>query len=46
MVVTLVRGRRCTTSWYDLDFTFDLAVVTVTFKILSGYISTTVGVGS
>ena len=23
-------------SWCDLDFTFDLAVVTLTYKILSG----------
>ena len=23
-------------SWYDLDLTFDLAVVTLIFKILSG----------
>ena len=27
---------RCATSWSDLDLTFDLAVVTLTFKILSG----------
>ena len=29
-------GCRCATSWSDLDLTFDLAVVTLTFKILSG----------
>ena len=29
-------GCRCITSWCDLDLTFDLAVVTLTFKILSG----------
>ena len=27
---------RCATSWSDLDLTFDLAVVTLTYKILSG----------
>ena len=32
----LVRGCRCATSWCDLDLTFDLAVVTLTYKILSG----------
>ena len=32
----LVRGCRCATSWSDLDLTFDLAVVTLTYKILSG----------
>ena len=26
---------RCTTSWCDLDLTFDIALVTLTFKILS-----------
>ena len=36
MVGTLVRGCRCPMSWCDLDFTFDLAVVTLTYKILSG----------
>ena len=36
MVGTLVRGCRCATSWCDLDLTFDLAVVTLTYKILSG----------
>ena len=29
-------GCRCATSWCDLDLTFDLAVVTLTYKILSG----------
>ena len=33
---TLVREHRCVTSWCDLDLTFDLAVVTLTYKILSG----------
>ena len=32
----LVRGCRCATSWSDLDLTFDLAVVTLSLKILSG----------
>ena len=36
MVGTLVRGRRCAMSWCDLDLTFDLAEVTLTYKILSG----------
>ena len=36
MVGTLVRSRRCSTSWCDLDVTFDVAVVTLTFKILLG----------
>ena len=27
---------RCTTSWCDLDLTFDLVIVTASFKILSG----------
>ena len=36
MVGTLVRGCRCVTSWSDLDLTFDLAVVTLSLKILSG----------
>ena len=35
MVGTLVRGCRCATLWCDLDLTFDLAVVTLTYKILS-----------
>ena len=29
-------GCICATSWCDLDLTFDIAVVTLTFKILSG----------
>ena len=40
--MTLVGGCGCLSSWYDLDLTFDLAVVTLTFKILSGNISETV----
>ena len=36
MVGTLVRGCRCATSWCDLDLNFDVAVVTLTYKILSG----------
>ena len=35
MVETLVRACRCAVSWSDLDLTFDLAIVTLTFKILS-----------
>ena len=30
---TLVRGCRCVTSCCDLDLTFDLAIVALTFKI-------------
>ena len=36
MVGTLVRMCMCTTSWSDLDLTFDLAVVNLSLKILSG----------
>ena len=36
MVETLVRGCRCAASWCDLDLIFDLAIVTLTYKILSG----------
>ena len=36
MVGTLVRGCRCAASWGDLDLTFDFAVVTLIYKILSG----------
>ena len=36
MVETLGGGCRCTTSWCDLDLTFDLAVVLLSLKILSG----------
>ena len=32
----MVRGCRCATSWSDLDLTFDLAVVTLTYKMLPG----------
>ena len=35
-VGTLVRMCRCATSWSDLDLNFDLAVVTLSLKILSG----------
>ena len=34
---TLVRRFRCAASWCDLDLTFDLAVVTLTYEILSGF---------
>ena len=30
------KGCRCATSWCDLDLTFDLAVVILTYKSLSG----------
>ena len=36
MVGTLVRGCICAASYCDLDLTFDLAVVTLNYKILSG----------
>ena len=36
MVVTLVRGCRCAASWCDLELTFDFAIVTLTYKVLSG----------
>ena len=36
MAGTLVGGCRFATSWSDLDLTFDLAVVTLSLKILSG----------
>ena len=36
LVETLARGCRCATSWCDLDLTFDLSKVTLTYKILSG----------
>ena len=39
---TLVGSCRCALSWCDLDLTFDLAVVTLTFKSYPGYISETV----
>ena len=43
MVGTWARGCRCATSWFDLDLTFDLAIVTLTYKILSGlYLSQSV----
>ena len=34
IVGTLVEGCRCATPWCDFDLTFDLDVVTLTFKIL------------
>ena len=36
LVGTLVRMCRCVTSCSDLELTFHLAVVTLTYKILSG----------
>ena len=36
MVETLVGGCRSATSWCDLDLTFDLVIVSMSFKILSG----------
>ena len=36
MVGTLVGDCRCAMSWCDVDLTFDLAIVTLTFKILTG----------
>ena len=36
MVVTFVRGCCCAASQCDLDLTFDLGVVTLTYKMLSG----------
>ena len=41
MVGTLVRDCRCAKSWCDLDLTFDLAVVTLTYKILTFYLFST-----
>ena len=35
MAGTFVRGCRCAMSWCDLDLTFDLAVVTLSLKILN-----------
>ena len=42
MVRTLVGGRRCVTSWCDLDLTFHLVVVTGPLISCAGYISATV----
>ena len=39
MVGILVRGCSCATSWSDQDLTFDLAVVTLTYKSCPDYIS-------
>ena len=36
LVGTLVRRCRCATSWSDLDLTFNLAIVTLSLKFLSG----------
>ena len=36
--MALVRGCRCAMSWCNLDLTFDLLIVTMNFKILSGFI--------
>ena len=36
MIGTLVRECRSAASWCNLDLTYDLAVVTLTSKILSG----------
>ena len=36
LVGTLVGVCRCAMPWCDLDLTFDLAVVTLSLKILSG----------
>ena len=36
MVATLVRDCMCATSCCDHDLIFDLAIVTLTYKILSG----------
>ena len=42
MLGTLVGRCRCAMSWCDLDLTFYLAVVTLTYIALSGYMSATV----
>ena len=36
LVGTLVRGCMCAASWCDHDLTFDLAIVTLTYKIFPG----------
>ena len=36
MVGTLDGWCRCTTSWHDVDLTFNIAVVTLIYKMLSG----------
>ena len=36
LLMALVGRCRCATSWSDLDLTFDLAVVTLSLKILFG----------
>ena len=35
----LVGGCRCAISWCDLDLTFDLTILTMIFKILSGLLN-------
>ena len=46
MMLTLVRdiawSSKCATSWCQLDWTFDFAVVTLTLKSSRGYISKTI----
>ena len=42
LVGTLVRGCRCATSWCDIDLTFNLTVVTLTYKFMFGYILETI----
>ena len=39
---TLVRECRCAMSWSDQDLTFDLSVVTLTYKSCPGYITESV----
>ena len=41
LIETLVGGYRCVMSWCDLDLTFDIDIVTLTYKFCSGYISET-----
>ena len=36
---TLVGGCRCAALWCDLDLTFDLVILTMSFKILSGLLN-------
>ena len=38
MVGTFLRDCRCAVLWCDHDLTFDLAFVTLTYKILSGLV--------
>ena len=39
LVGTFVGGCRCVTSWCDLDLTFDLVILTMNFKLLSGLLN-------